>query len=360
MLSHNGHTARAYGRSTTHRDAATAAESVRIDGTPVVGAVGFGPDDPVALWTPTSLTVDDAAVDAASPPQRTITLDAQIPSPLAHRQRVADVIDRIRSGDLDKVVLARAVDLSAAKPLAPQDVIANFAYGNPARNAFGVDLSAASDGRHEGQWLIGSTPELLVRRHGRTVSCQPFAGSAPRAANPTADAAAGRTLLSSAKNLAEHAFVVDYIRATLAPLCTDLDAPASPKLLSTNEVWHLATPIVGTLADPSTTALDLALALTPTPAVGGTPKAQAVSVIADVEGPRGFYGGTVGWCDADGNGEWMVAIRCLQLAADHLSMRAWAGGGIVAESDPDEELDETRAKFATVLKAIGAASTLNP
>ncbi|MBU3752101.1 MAG: isochorismate synthase, partial [Mycobacterium sp.] len=118
-------------------------------------------------------------------------------------------------------------------------------------------------------------------------------------------------------------------------------------------LWHLSTPISGTLRGRSTTALDLALALHPTPAVGGVPTAAAVDLIEELEGDRGFYAGAVGWCDAGGDGRWVVAIRGAQLSADRRTALAQAGGGIVAESDPDEEVAETTAKFRTVLAALG-------
>ena len=115
--------------------------------------------------------------------------------------------------------------------------------------------------------------------------------------------------MSSTKNHDEHAFVIDWIRAQLAPVCAELHIPDAPELLSTEQVWHLATPIHGVLRDPSTTALDLALLLHPTPAVNGTPFAAALDAITSDEPWRGFYGGAVGWCDDDGDGEWVVAIR---------------------------------------------------
>ncbi len=151
--------------------------------------------------------------------------------------------------------------------------------------------------------------------------------------------------------------MVDAIAAALAPLCDDLDVPAVPTLIGTPAVWHLATPITGTLRDSATTALDLALALHPTPAVAGSPTDLALRTIDLVESGRSrdFYAGGVGWCDSSGDGEWMVAIRCIDIAADGRSGVAVAGGGIVADSDPDAELDETTAKFATVLAPFGLA-----
>ncbi|NMO03591.1 isochorismate synthase [Gordonia sp. TBRC 11910] len=335
-------------------DAAAAARAGRM----IVGAIGFDPDSPAALFSPRSVVRSDRPVPSSTPRARGISSVATIPAPATHRDRVAAVIDMIDAGDAEKVVLARSLTLRADVPLDPAELLGNFAAGNPAGNTFGVDLSPCGDPDYTDNWFLGSTPELLIRKAGRTVTCHPYAGSAARQADPADDAAAGQALLDSAKDRAEHAFVVDYLRASLAAFCSELDAPTTPKLLSTNEIWHLATPITGTLRDDATTALDLALALTPTPAVGGTPKDAATAIIAKVEEPRGFYAGAVGWCDENGDGEWMVSIRCLQLAADRVTIQTWAGGGIVAASDPQAELDETTAKFRTVLRALGATKAL--
>ncbi|GAC59008.1 putative isochorismate synthase, partial [Gordonia hirsuta DSM 44140 = NBRC 16056] len=207
-----------------------------------------------------------------------------------------------------------------------------------------------------GRWLIGASPELLVRRRGDIVTCHPYAGSAARHSDPAADRAAADSLAASDKDLREHAFVVDDLRDRLAPLCTELSAPARPSLMATGEMWHLATPIRGVLRDRDVTALDLAALLSPTPAVCGTPRAAAARLIEELEGPREFYAGTVGWCDAAGDGEWLVSIRCLELATDHRHIRTWAGGGIVTGSDPDAEVAETDAKFRTVRRALGVDS----
>src|SRR5699024_10428306 len=139
--------------------------------------------------------------------------------------------------------------------------------------------------------LVGSSPELLVRRRGDVVECHPLAGSAPRLADPAADQAAGRALRESGKDAAEHAFVVDSLARALGPLCRDLEIPETPTLTATREMWHLGTRIRGRVADPRTTALDLALAVHPTPAVCGTPTDDARRVIADLEGDRGLDSG---------------------------------------------------------------------
>jgi isochorismate synthase len=182
------------------------------------------------------------------------------------------------------------------------------------------------------------------------VACRPFAGSAPRLPAPDADRASGDALAESAKIRHEHELVVDAMRKALDPLCVDLQIPPTPQLSRTAAVWHLSTPITGRLRETSTTALDLAVALHPTPAVGGVPAAAAAELIGELEGDRGFYAGAVGWCDesaATGAGWCPSAARSCRPTA---TADAHAGGGIVAESDPDDEVAETTTKFTTTCR----------
>ncbi|HEY1178918.1 MAG TPA: isochorismate synthase, partial [Phytomonospora sp.] len=200
--------------------------------------------------------------------------------------------------------------------------------------------------------LVGASPELLVRRRGRVVTAHPLAGSRPRTGNPGRDAAATAELLACDKDRREHAFVVDAIAAALAPYCANVDAPATPGVTATGAMLHLGTLITGELRDEGVSALELACALHPTPAVCGTPTAHARELIGRVEGfERGFYAGMVGWTDRSGDGEWAVAIRCAEVDGDRL--RLYAGAGIVPGSQPRAELAETRAKFRTLLGALG-------
>src|SRR5262249_38176528 len=159
---------------------------------------------------------------------------------------------------------------------------------DPSANTYLVDLTPAG-GRCTGAALVGASPELLVSRRGEQVVCRPFAGSAPRSADPETDRANGAALAESAKNRVEDALGVDAMRKALDPLCVDLQVAPKPQLSGTAAVWHLSTPITARVRERSTTALDLALALHPTPAVGGVPTDAAVAVIAGVEGDRGFY-----------------------------------------------------------------------
>ncbi|MFD6860414.1 isochorismate synthase MenF [Rhodococcus sp. NPDC060090] len=320
----------------------------------IAGALPFNPDRPAGLTEPESVVVTDGPWVAPTclPDLPEVRMTAQIPVPRVHVARVRSLIERLDLGEFEKVVAARRVALEADEPIDPLSLAARMIDRHPGATTYALDLSAAEE-RYWGHTLVGATPELLVSVRGDTVTCRPLAGTAARRTDPDADREAGEALLASPKNRAEHAFVIDWIRARLAPLCSDLDIPAGPELTSTPDVWHLATPITGTLRDPGTDALTVAAALHPTPAVAGTPTEAALAAIRTMEGDRRFYGGAVGWCDSNGDGDWLVAIRCAEISSDGLRAVAWAGGGIVADSDPDDELAETTAKLRTLLGTIG-------
>ncbi len=340
------------GRGVRHAfpDIADAVAAVR-EGRNVLGAIPFDMSEATALIEPEEFYRLDgpwATVDA-QPPLPTVTVAGQVPDPGVHVQRVRDVVEQLKAGVAEKIVLARAIEVTADSPIDPASMLSALVARDPMGNGFLADLAPTSEsGRH----IVGASPELLVRKRGNIVSCHPFAGTAARSADPDEDTRISAALTASAKDQAEHRFVVDEIRAALAPFCETLEVPETPQLSSTPQLWHLSTPIVGDLTDPRTSALDLALALHPTAAVAGVPRAAAMDAIRDLEGSRGFYAGAVGWTDGSGDGEWMVAIRCIELAADGLSGTATAGGGIVAGSDPDAELEETTAKFRTVLSVF--------
>ncbi|GAB2636077.1 isochorismate synthase [Prescottella soli] len=339
-------------------DSATAARDALAAGRTglIVGALPFDPAAAAALTAPETVSWTPgpwrpAAVTALPH----VRVEREIPSTAEHVVRVRGLVDRLEHGELDKVVAARAVRLVADAPISPEALAARMVLRHEAANGFAVDLTAAGDG-YVGHTLVGASPEILLSRRGTTVTCRPLAGSAPRHTDPDADRAEGDQLLASAKNLAEHAFVVEWIRDILAPLCTDLDVPSTPQLTRTGELWHLATPIRGELRDATLGSLDLATRVHPTPAVCGTPTDRALDTIREIEGDRRFYGGAVGWCDAAGDGDWVVAIRCAEIDADGTTALAWAGGGIVAASDPAAELDETTTKLGTLLGALGVDS----
>ncbi|WP_241385589.1 isochorismate synthase [Rhodococcus sp. CH91] len=355
VLSRPHGTVVAEGVAEQFRSASDAADALRAGRVPaIVGALPFAPDHPAALTAPHLLHHSPVPYDLPPAELPAITIAGALPSEDQHVDRVETALHLLRSdeSDLLKVVLARALVLRADRPVEPHDLLAALTRNDPSRNGFAVDLSPAGDA-WSGYRLVGSSPEVLVRRRGDRVTAHPLAGSAPRHRDPEIDRATADRLAASTKNLAEHAHVIDAIRTALEPLCAELDIPERPSVTGTRQLWHLGTPIEGRLRDPGVTALDLALAVHPTPAICGTPTALARELVRDLEGDRGFYAGALGWCDADGDGEWMVTIRCAVLEPDGLGLTAYAGGGIVADSDPADELAETTVKFGTVLDALG-------
>ncbi|MFD5178708.1 isochorismate synthase MenF [Nocardia sp. NPDC058379] len=336
-------------------DAVTALRSGRISH--IVGALPFTPGAPTALWAPDSVRVTDAPHRPA-PGTRLphFAIDAAVPAPDEHQRRVAGAVELLADPGhpLRKVVLARAIRAVSPHPVRAKDILDLMVASDPLSNGFLVDLSAAG-GRYPGRHLVGSSPEILVRRTGTEILSHPLAGSARRVTeDPAADRAAADALLTSTKDHAEHRYVVDQVAAVLSDRCAEVDTSA-PELTATPAMWHLGTPISATVPLAGPSALELAVALHPTPAVCGTPTSAAARLIAELEGERGFYAGAVGWCDADGNGEWMVSIRCAELSADGTTLLAHAGGGIVAASGPAAELAETTGKFQRILAPLGIA-----
>jgi len=236
---------------------------------------------------------------------------------------------------LQKVVLAREVLVEADSPFSPREIVTRLISQQPGCFVY------ATEG------FVGASPELLVRRRGHDVESRPVAGTAIA----DGDDASLRALASSVKDRREHRFVVDAIVDALQGECEELHVGSEPDVAVFGHVAHLATRVWGRLRNPAPSALDLALLLSPTPAVGGTPRDAALGTIRALEGfDRGRYAGPVGWVDARGNGEWAIALRGAEL--DGRRARLVAGAGIVEGSDPDAEWAETQAKFEPMLRAL--------
>jgi menaquinone-specific isochorismate synthase len=266
--------------------------------------------------------------------------DGSLPGP-RWEQAVAEAVAAIRAGGLRKVVLARDVFATADEPIDARVLLRRLALRYPDCFTFSCD------------GMIGATPELLVRRAGNHLSALVLGGTLPRGTDPAQDKALGEELLASAKNNEEHAYAVDSIREALGPLCQALDVEARPSLLKFPNLQHLGTRVRGVLADGTTprSALALAAAMHPPAAVCGTPPGTALELIRDLEHmDRERYAGPVGWVDADGNGEWGIALRCGQLSGR--TARLFAGCGIVAGSEPAAELAETLVKLQPMRGAL--------
>ncbi len=264
----------------------------------------------------------------------------------AYGVAVAGAVDRMRAPGtaLRKVVLSRPVTVELDGPLHLSAVLRRLRDGEPNCTIFSMPVP---DGT-----FFGASPELLVACHGRRVSCHPLAGTVRRGETARADADAQRDLARSEKSREEHRYVVEEIAATLAPYCDELTVPGEPSLVAFRSVAHLGTMLEGRLARP-VGVLELLERLHPTPAVGGTPRADALETMARLEvGARGYWAGPVGWVGAAGDGEWMIGIRSARLHDDGTSVTLRAGSGIVAGSEPEAEAAETDVKLATVLEAV--------
>jgi isochorismate synthase len=265
------------------------------------------------------------------------------PSVDEYGRRVAEAVERIRAGELRKVVLARTMEVDAGRRLDPRRLAHRLRAVNPDAYTFAAPATTGV--------IVGATPELRVSRFGRVVRSNPLAGSAARSGDPDEDRANAARLLASAKDHEEHAIVVDAIATTLGPFCRELSWDPEPTLLETPNVWHLSTHFGGLLKDPGPGVLELVEALHPTPAIAGEPREQALEAIDGMEPfERGAYAGPVGWVDASGDGEWAIALRCAQLNGDHATL--YAGAGIVGDSRPAAEVDETERKFRAFLDAL--------
>jgi menaquinone-specific isochorismate synthase len=312
----------------------------------VVPRVLVGRRDGVAWITEFSHGDGPSAVRAVSPVRPSGSLrfaDGRLPVD-RYRRAVAEAVRRMRAGELDKAALAH--DLLAVAD-APLD--ARFLLGGLARR-YPTCWSYAVDG------LVGATPEMLVRRVAGIVSSRVLAGTIW----PGECEDLPGQLLGSVKDRHEHALAVDSLAAALRPLCTALEVPATPSVIALPNVSHLASDVSGTL-DPHAPAslLQLAEAVHPTAAVGGTPRDAALALIAELEGmDRGRYAGPVGWIDGNGDGELGIALRCAQL--DGPVARLFAGCGIVADSDPDTEVREAAAKMVAVRDALEDAAVPAP
>jgi menaquinone-specific isochorismate synthase len=258
-----------------------------------------------------------------------------------YRSAVLAVRDAVRRGEITKAVIARAIEVHSSKPIDVHAVLLR------------LKASFAQSYRYSIDGFIGASPELLLSIKGDVVRSHPLAGTTARTGDPLTDERLAVALLSSMKDQVEHRIVIDVIHDQLLPWCSYLDWQAEPSVLQVANVQHLGTLIEGRLTSPHPSLMQLTRGLSPTPALGGHPRQLALDLSATHEGlSRGRYGGAVGWVDGLGNGTWAVAIRCAELSADRRTARLMAGGGIVAESDPDSELAETQAKFQAMLSAI--------
>lgn len=321
-----------------HRGRWWVTETVRADGAEAAGGLGSAEPGPDAIPVP-----------APTAPWSGVALAPTPGSVAAYQAGVRTAVARIARGDCEKVVLARQVTGAL-----PADADLRVPLARLAERYLDCWTFAVAG-------LVGASPETLVRSTGGAVSARVLAGTRGRHPESAArDERARDELLTSAKEQHEHAFAVQSVVTALSPHVRDLRTSEEPFTLRLPNVWHLATDLGAALGE-SSSALELVGALHPTAAVAGTPTGDAVAMIAELEPfDRGRYSGAVGWIDAAGDGEWVIALRCARIgdpdpaAGGRRRIVATAGGGIVAGSDPEHELGETVSKLRPVTEAFGA------
>jgi isochorismate synthase len=284
----------------------------------------------------------EPATGVSAPPARRLTVEPSRP-PDEWTAAVGSASKRMRAGEAAKVVLAREVVATADGVLEAASVARALCAAYPSCYTYLM-------GGGDGSAFLGASPELLVRRLGGEAESQPMAGSIARGQDEAEDAALAARLEASAKDTAEHALTASHVRRALEPFAEDVRAQP-PEIVRFTNIQHLATTVHATLTQPPATLLDLAAALHPTPAINGEPAERASRLIRELEGmERGWYAGAVGWLDGRGDGELAIAIRCGLLSLD--TVRLFAGNGIMPDSDPATELDETETKLRALLGAL--------
>ncbi|WP_449063788.1 isochorismate synthase [Planomonospora algeriensis] len=274
------------------------------------------------------------------------TTVTEVPSAAEWKALVARTADRIGRGAFDKAVLSRRLRVSSPCPYDVPSVLGSLLDAQP-----GTTVFAVADGGHA---FVGATPERLVGLHAGRARSMSLAASLPRGATPAEDARLRAALLEDDKCRREQHVVTAMLRHAFEQVCREVSVPDEPHVLDLPNLRHLRSGIDGEIADPENTGvLDLVERLHPTPAVGGHPRQAALDWIAAAEGlDRGWYAGPVGWMNTDQEGDFAVALRSAHLHGATATL--YAGCGIVAGSDPDAELEETRLKFRPMLDALAA------
>ncbi len=296
----------------------------------------------------------EATVAAAQTARKPVVTNRQpVPAPEVYGDMVRQALQLYAQGGVSKIVLSRAMDVTLDAPIDYRHVLQDLLRRNAHGYTFAVPAwSDDADAPQPAAIMLGASPELLVRREGDKVFINPLAGSIPRHADPAQDQARREGLAQSEKDLREHSYVVNDIVRILREHCEGMEVPTGPSVIGTDALWHLSTFISGRLKDPKMSALELACALHPTPAICGFPTAQAFQHIQTLEPfDREYFAGLVGWQREDGDGEWALTLRCARYDGDR-QLRLYAGAGTVAGSDPESEIRETETKMATFMRAI--------
>ena len=269
--------------------------------------------------------------------RRSLRIEAGAPL-VEDQARFREALARVRDGSLQKLVVARRLEVRLGAHVDLRRARARLRRAHPSSHHYRLVRGARA--------FLGASPERLLRVVGGQVEADALAGSAPRGCSPQVDAALRRSLVESKKEQEEHAFVVRHLCERLAPLCDEVWAPEAPRVRATEGIQHLHTPVRA--RSRGADLLTLAERLHPTPAVAGTPCEAAQAWLREHEGfDRGWYAGGVGWLDGAGGGDIAVALRCALLHGHRGSL--YAGAGVVAGSDPEAEIAETRLKMRALL-----------
>ena len=340
----------------------------------VVGAIPFDTRQPACLYIPENVNFTPVPNGDHTPSAEGFrafadegagTLHITHDDPEQYRGAVVRALESLRGGRLDKVVLARHRIVTSEKAFVPEVVFERLARRNPHAHTYRFDLGecsalnepdvARSHGGSPSGTLIGASPELVLATHEGMLESFPLAGSAARGTDEQTDQAAARELRSSHKNLAEHRYVTTAIRGVFEEFAADIVCPEAPELVKTPVIWHLGTRITGRIRT-GVSPMEILYALHPTPAVCGVPRERAFELIDRLENfHRGMYAGVVGWMDARGNSEWVMALRGGVFGGELGENQALlaAGAGVVAESHPEHEVRETEVKLRTIMAALG-------
>jgi len=271
------------------------------------------------------------------------------PHPETYMNNVKQALCLIDDGKLEKVVLARLLELEMEEDIDVLSILDQLMSQTPSNYVF--SLPALEKTSTENSVFVGASPELLVKKNGNFITSNPLAGSIASVDDVEKNKINKKKLLSSEKDLSEHEFARQGVAEILRPFCSEMKIPALD-VISAGAVMHLSTCISGTLNKADVDSLTLAKNLHPTPAVCGTPTNLAKQAIKEIESfSRGLYSGMVGWCDASGNGEWAVTLRCAEINKNKAKL--YSGAGIVKASCPHSELQETNTKLKTMLNVLG-------
>jgi menaquinone-specific isochorismate synthase len=309
----------------------------RRDGVSWVTRIGLSTSSTTGNGSVSELV--DGLAEVPLGPDFNVTFDFGALDRPGYMRAVDAALEHLRAGELSKVVLARSMVGQLPADADLRVLLAELATGYPDTWTFAVD------------GLVGSSPETLVTANRGTVTARVLAGSAPRGTDPASDQESAAALATSTKDLDEHQFALRSLLVSLAPHATNVTASEQPFLLKLPNLWHLASDVEGELSHGAS-SLGLIAALHPTAAVAGTPTPAALALIRELEPfDRQRYAGPVGWVGADGDGEWAIALRSAEVGEDG-SIAAFAGAGIVVDSDPEKEMLETRMKFRPIIDAF--------